>query len=34
MIGHQADMFTLGEGEKVRINATRGTITMLEPGVS
>jgi len=34
MIGHQADMFTIGEGEKVRIDASRGTITMLHPAVS
>ncbi len=33
MIGHQANMFTIGEGEKVRIDANKGTITMLEPAV-
>ena len=33
MIGHLANIFTIGEGEKVRINASKGIITMLKPAV-
>ena len=33
MIGHLANIFTIGEGEKVRINASKGTITMLQSAV-
>ncbi|WP_422409636.1 MULTISPECIES: S66 peptidase family protein [unclassified Endozoicomonas] len=34
MIGHQASIFTIGEGVKVRIDASKGTMTMLEPAVN
>jgi muramoyltetrapeptide carboxypeptidase len=33
MIGHTGRQFTLAEGAEVEINATRGTIKMLEPAV-
>ncbi len=33
MIGHAGRQFTLGEGVEVEIDATRGSITMLEPAV-
>jgi muramoyltetrapeptide carboxypeptidase len=34
MIGHIADKFTVPLGVEVRIDATEGTIQMLEPAVS
>ena len=33
MIGHMPKMFTLPEGANVQIDATKGTITLLEPAV-
>lgn len=34
MIGHKPQIFTLPEGVNVKINANKGSITMLEPAVS